>query len=303
DGIEVDEKLVIELLPKGPVEGVDQLPILQGVEIVRQRMLTLGCQTPSFLLSQVDSTQSGELKLANLCETPFDGTLQIDAPDGFDVSLKRKPLRLAGGERTTLPLSASVAPDVPAGTYAIAVKLVRADGSIELSRTATVTHLGRRGRKIFEVVEDACARKRYLDQNQGSVSTSWVDGGASEMGDLDHALTYLKFRVDIPGKAVSVRLRLHNGGNPSRDSGRVCLTAGPWDEKSVTYLNRPAIGKELGRLGRVVEGQVVECPLNVELSGKTELSLVLDPTSCDGIDYVMREGGHPAELIVEYEPQ
>jgi len=302
DAIEVDDKLAIELLPKGPSEGVDQLPILQGVEIIRQRMLTLGCQTPSFLLSQLDATQSGELKLANLCEMPFDGTLQIDVPEGFDVSLKQRPLRLASGERTTLPLSASVASDVPAGEYAIAVKLVRNDGSVEIARTATITHLGRRGRKVFEVVEDACARQRYPDQNQGAVGTSWVDGGASKMGDLDHALTYLKFRVDIPGKAVSVRLRLHNGGNPSGDSGRVCLTAGPWDEKSVTYDNRPAAGKELGRLGRVVEKQIVECPLNVDLSGKTELSLVLDPTSCDGIDYMMREGGQPAELIVEYEP-
>lgn len=303
DGIEVDEKLVIELLPKGPVEGVDQLPILQGVEIVRQRMLTLGCQTPSFLLSQMDATQTGELKLVNLCETPFDGTLQIDAPEGFDVSPKRMPLRLASGGRMALPLSASVAKDIPAGEYAITVKLVRADGSIELARTATITHLGRRGRKVFEVVEDACARQRYRDINQGAVATSWVDGGASKMGDIDHALTYLKFRVDIPGKAVSVRLRLHNGGNPSGDSGRVCLTAGPWDEKSVTYDNRPAVGKELGRLGRVVEHQTVECALDIELSGKTELSLVLDPTSCDGIDYVMREGGRPAELIVEYEPR
>jgi hypothetical protein len=30
------------------------------------------------------------------------------------------------------------------------------------------------------------------------------------------------------------------------------------------------------------------------------LSLALDPTGCDGINYVSREGGKPAELIVEY---
>jgi hypothetical protein len=41
--------------------------------------------------------------------------------------------------------------------------------------------------------------------------------------------------------------------------------------------------------------------LQVSLAGKTELSLVIDPTNCDGVDYISREGGKPPELLVEYE--
>jgi len=44
------------------------------------------------------------------------------------------------------------------------------------------------------------------------------------------------------------------------------------------------------------------CPLDVELSGKMELSLVLEPTSTDAANYVSREGGSPPELVVEYVP-
>ena len=57
-----------------------------------------------------------------------------------------------------------------------------------------------------------------------------VDGGDRKMGDTDHALAYLKFRLDVPGKPVGLRLRITNAGNPTGDSGRICRVAGPWDE-------------------------------------------------------------------------
>ncbi|MFH1268357.1 MAG: hypothetical protein ABIK89_21770, partial [Planctomycetota bacterium] len=65
---------------------------------------------------------------------------------------------------------------------------------------------------------------------------------------------------------------------------------------------RPEPTRELARLGRVAERQIVECPLDVDLAGMTELSLLIDPTGCDGVDYLSREANQPAELIVEYEP-
>ena len=37
----------------------------------------------------------------------------------------------------------------------------------------------------------------------------------------------------------------------------------PWDEKKVTYANRPALGRELARLGAVSENEVVERPGNI----------------------------------------
>jgi hypothetical protein len=95
-------------------------------------------------------------------------------------------------------------------------------------------------------------------------------------------------------------LRLVNGDNPSVDSGNVRLVTEPWSETGVTYQNRPKLGDVVGKIGRVAENQVIEIPLQMAFEGNQELSLALDPTSCDGLGYIAREGGQPPELIVEY---
>jgi hypothetical protein len=69
----------------------------------------------------------------------------------------------------------------------------------------------------------------------------------------------------------------------------------------VTYTTRPALGRELARLGVVSEHEVVERQLDLDLTGQQEVSLALDPTSTDGADYLSRESGTPAVLIIEYE--
>ena len=109
-------------------------------------------------------------------------------------------------------------------------------------------------------------------------------------------------RAALPGKPVSTLLRLVNAGNPTGDSGKICLVADPWSETKITYKTRPTPGQELARLARVAENQVVEVPLEAELAGQAELSLAIEPTGCDGVNYISREGGTPAELIIEYEP-
>ena len=88
-------------------------------------------------------------------------------------------------------------------------------GRVELERTVSVEHLGRRARVVLQAVEDTQVNQRYPDRNWGTRATMFVDGGASEMGDGDKTLTYLKFRLDLPGKPIAARLRLHNGGNPN----------------------------------------------------------------------------------------
>jgi hypothetical protein len=240
--------------------------------------------------------------IANLREEPVAGTLQMVAPKGFDVSPRQAQIKLAAGQRMAIPVTATVTGDVPPGKYEVSVRLANSDGKLELERTARIEYLGRRGRLVIHPVEDAYVSHRYPDRNQGSANVLLVDGGDQKMGDSDHNLAYLKFRLDVPGRPLSARLRIHNAGNPTADSGRICLVTDPWNEKTVTYRNRPKVGRQLARLGRVTENQVVECPLAVDLHGRTELSLVIDPTSIDGVDYLPRESNQPPELIVEYEP-
>lgn len=301
-GIDVRDKLTIELVPKAAKPTPEQTPILQGVEVVRERITSLGCAVPDFLLSTLAPKASGELRVTNLRESPFRGTIRIGAPAGFAVEPREVNVDLASGARMAIPLAVALRGEVAAGDYEIPVKLVAAGGAVELERSAKLEHLGRRGRIVLTPVEDAFVSQRYPDRNQGTGTTLLVDGGDAKMADISHNLALLRFRLDVPGKPVEARFRIHNAGNPSGDSGRVCLADGAWTETGVTYLTRPKAGQELARLGRVSENQVVEVPLKLDLGGKAELSLIIDPTGTDGVDYLSRESAKPPELSIEYEP-
>jgi hypothetical protein len=130
-----------------------------------------------------------------------------------------------------------------------------------------------------------------------------VDGGNKVMGDDHHQIAYLKFRLAVPGKPTTARLRLHNAGNESTDGGKIRLVAGPWSENEITYGNPPKLGDEVGHVGPIKSKEVRDLPLKLSLDGLKELSLAIDPANCDGVNYLSREGGKPAELVVEYEQE
>ncbi|MFW6169802.1 MAG: malectin domain-containing carbohydrate-binding protein [Planctomycetota bacterium] len=70
-GIEANETIVIEFIPKIDDPAADQLPVLQGIELERERVLTLGLSAPSFLLSNTESQQEGEILVVNHKEHDF----------------------------------------------------------------------------------------------------------------------------------------------------------------------------------------------------------------------------------------
>ena len=300
-GIQAQDKLKIEFVPAVKNPNRTQMPVLQGFEVVREKVLGVGCAVPSFLVNDEQPEQTAEVRMANNTDSDFAGTLEVTAPDGFTVTAKPSKIRLPSGERTTVALTAALAKRMPRGTYDAAIKLVRSDGTTECERTAPIEHLANRGRMVVKAVEDAHVGKSYPGSARGTTTTLNIDGGQAAMADESHHIAYLKFRLDVPGKPVSAMLRLYNAGNPTGDSGHICLVTSPWSERKTTYNTRPELGKELAKIGPVVENQVVELPLQIDLSGMKEISLAIDPTGCDGVNYISREGGKPAELVVEYE--
>jgi hypothetical protein len=303
DGVTVADRLTIELTPKTGNPSPSQLPILEGVEITRQRVLKLGCAMPDLVTSSLSPRPTAELRLSNLRDEPAKCRLQLSVPAGFTVSPAEREIELASGTRLAIPVEVAVADGVPAGHYPLAIKVLRRDGTVELDRAARIEHLGRRARIVFQPVEDGYVHKKYPDRAKGTADKLLVDGGVKKMGDDDHAQAFLRFRVDVPGKPASAILRLTNAGDPTSDSGRVCRAEGPWTEKDLLYGNRPKVGDELGRIGLVSENQVVEIPLKVQIDANCELSLVVDPANCDAVNYFSREGAHPPELVIEYEPE
>jgi hypothetical protein len=302
-GIESEGSILVEMIPAGPKPAPQAAPILQAVEVVREQMLTLGCRVPDLQLSTLEPKRSAELQLANLRGEPFSGTLHVVLPAGFAASPAEVPVSLAPGGRTKVAVEVSLTGEAAVGVLPYRVVLRRPDGSTDLEREAKLENLGHRGRLVLPPIEDSYVQKRYPTLNKGTATVLLVDGGRVAMGDEDHAVAYLKYRLDVPGKVLAVRLRIHNAGNESGEAGRVCLVEQPWSETELTYAKRPAVGKEVARLGGVSANQAVERPLGIDLAGLKELSLAIDPTSADGVDYLSRESGSPPELIIEYEPE
>lgn len=297
----VRDQLTLEFIPKSPKPAPEGAPILQAIEIQRQEVLELGCLLPTLVLSSLEPKQQAELELSNQRTVAFEGTLQLTGPPGITLSTGSTAVRLEPNSRLRLPLQAALVGEVPVGEHSYGLRLVGKEGATVLERTAKVEYLGRRGRVVLHPVEDASVTRRYPTQNKATATELMVDGGNQKMGDADHALAYLKFRLNLPGKPVAARLRLYNAGNPSGSAGRVCLADGPWSETALTYANRPRTGSELATLGSVAERQRVERPLPIQHLTGSQLSLVIEPTSTDGVDYFSREGQKPPELIVEYE--
>ncbi len=299
-GIQSDGELSIELVPAAANPAPDEQPVLQGIEVVREEVLTLGLAVPSFLLNISQPDQTGEVVVVNNKESDFAGTLRLDAPDGFVVTPAEARIQVPAGQRVTVPLEASLGNSAVAGKYQVGIRLLRADGSLDSQKPAVLEHLGDLRRVVVQAVEDAHVTQRSPATNSGTTKALNVDGGDAKMGDRDHSITYLKFQLQVQGKPRSATLRLYSGDNPSADSGQVRLVAEPWNEKSVTYQARPKLGDVVGKIGRVAENQVVEIPLNLPLAGTQQVNLALDPTSTDGLGYLSREAGRPAELVVEY---
>lgn len=302
-GIEVKDKLKLEFIPRTPKPTPQQMPILQGIEVVREAVLCVGVTLPSFVLSDATTDQEGEVRLANFKDDEFVGTLRLEPRDGVIITPAEIPVKLAAGEKKSFTLKATLAKAMPRGKYPIAAKLLRQDGTTEWEGQADLEHLGPRVRIVFKAIEDAHVDKGAPTNNYGTGKTLLVDGGDTALGDHSHQVAYLKFRIAIPGKPVSAALRLYNAGNPTGDAGSICPVSEPWSEKEITYETRPKLGKALAKIGPVAENQVVTVPLKLMLDGLHELSLGIETTSLDGVDFFSREGGKPAELVVEYEKE
>ena len=299
-GIEGAEKLTIDLAAKAAKPTPQQAPVLQTVEFIRESVLTLGFTVPSFLLNDVESEQTGEVRIANHKDEDFAGTLRVRAPQCFGITPDRVPVEVVSGGEVKVTLKASVLKKTKLGKYPARIQLLRQDGKVECERLAEIEYLADRGRCVLKAVADAHVGPSFA--NRGTSATLLVDGGNSKIGDVSHHIAYLRFKLDVPGKPLSAVLRIRNSSNPTSNGGNVCLVTEPWREKRITYATRPKPGKKLGNIGRVAPRQVLEVPLELSLEGMKELNLVIDPVNCDGTDYLARESGKPAELVVEYKP-
>ncbi|MCK5802354.1 MAG: PQQ-binding-like beta-propeller repeat protein, partial [Lentisphaeria bacterium] len=302
-GALVEDRLVVELVSKVQKPTPGQWPMLRGVEIVRERVLHVGLSTPSFVISNMDAVVEGEVLIGNFTEKRFVGTVSLNVPKQFRIDPASCEVDLKTGERRKIPVKLSLVTKGPPVTLPFICKLLHADGKTENQSQTKIEYLGKRSRSIVHPSADAHVNAGNPTKNNGYTTALAVDGGAGKFGDHSHNIAYLKFPIDVPGKVVSAILRIYvppGGHTQSADSGVVRIADNAWGENSINYKNAPKPGAELAKLGKIDKETWVERQLNVDLTGLKEITIVLDPTACDGATYVSREGPEKPELIIEY---
>lgn len=154
----------------------------------------------------------------------------------------------------------------------------------------------------LKAIADSRVSVKDKDRNEAENANLLMDGGASTMNDSAYSMLYLKFDLSqVPGRPIAVKLRLQCLGPGSAKAGDIYQTGTDWEEKGITYNKQPKRGARIGKIGRVREkARVDERLVFIDPEAK-ELSLLLQPTSTDGIHFGSRESATPPELVVVYE--
>lgn len=299
--VPVDGSLTIELISKARNPGPKAAPVLQAIELVRDRMVAVGIGVPPVMINNAKPVAEIEITLSNHKDEAFEGTLELVAPEGFRVSPAREPVRLAaGGGKAKIAAKVEGPRDMPPAAHDLVARLVRPDGAAETEVRGRLDYLGARGRVLVTACEDTSTSAGSGGAAKGIGKTLMVDGGNQAMRDDAHSVTYLKFRPEVPGVAQSAWLVIQNAGNPSSGGGDIRLVEGRWSEQGLTYAKRPSLGPVIGKIGKVESRQILRIPLELKFDASKEVSLAIDPVNTDGVDYISREGSSPPRLEIEY---
>jgi outer membrane protein assembly factor BamB len=300
--IEAGETVHLELVAADNQPTPEQMPLLQAVEIVRERVLRVGlvAEAPP-LLNRRRPAGTATIRITNHKPDVFAGALRLVPPAGVRVEPATQDVHVASGQSLEVEVKLTADPaKLAPGAVQIPVELSQADGTAEAKTSLAVEYLGERDRMVVSAAEDTYVGAGFA-LNRGKNGSILVDGGDRKIGDHSHNVAYLRFRLDkIPGTIVSARLRLYNAGNPSSDGGRIHVVPDDWDPAKLSYQTRPKSGEQVGDIKAVASQEILEIPLSVQLQGKKELRLVIEADNCDGTDYLTRESGSPAELRIEY---
>lgn len=157
---------------------------------------------------------------------------------------------------------------------------------------------------VLKAVADSRVAVKAPAKNFGSEPSMLMDGGGGAMNDDEYAMIYLKFDLSkVPGKPIGVKLRLQCLQAGSNEAGDIYQAANDWTEQGISFGKQPSRGRRLATIGKVGEKKLAERRLIYVDEEQGEFSLLLEPTSTDGIHFGSRESGTPPELVVVYDPQ
>lgn len=149
----------------------------------------------------------------------------------------------------------------------------------------------------FLPVADAYVKVLEPNTNFGTSSSLYADR-------KDAKESFLRFDLDgLNGYEISdVRLRMYQKDS-SPSGGRVFSVADhSWSETSITWNTKPAVDKAvlpLAEFGAVQKDLWYEKSLGPIVTGDGPLSLTIDSTNSDGVNWASRNGSSPPVLEVD----
>jgi outer membrane protein assembly factor BamB len=226
--VDVERDLVLDLLPKTATSDPARLPVLNALEIVREKINTLGMTQPEDVwLNNTTSEKPLELHLANLRSEAFRGKLQLELPAGVEIVglPKGGAIALEPEGRKQLDLQIKAGEKTPRGKHAIVAKLVGQDGRVLMQRRWHVEWLGPLERRVLRG-GSAPVRQERLNQLWSRTvrpNRHWeilqVSQGYQKPLDGGAATAYIWFHVpkELRDKKIQqARIRLHTHASASQ---------------------------------------------------------------------------------------
>jgi Calcineurin-like phosphoesterase/Purple acid Phosphatase, N-terminal domain len=151
----------------------------------------------------------------------------------------------------------------------------------------------------FSVGADARVEEATPNTNHGT--SNHIDVDASVTGS-DGEKSYLRFAVSGATTVREATLRLFSRSNPTTDGPAVYGTDTSWIESGaggITWNNRPPANTEASdEAEAIAANSSVDLDVTPIVTGDGTWSLLLDPTSDDGIEFHSREATDPTKRPV-----
>jgi len=305
--VEVTGGLEIELAASSGNSSLSALPLLCGVECIREQWIGAGFASPKILLTGLEPEQSVTLRVANPGNGPLRGKLCFTAPRGLRIAPKEVSLNLGPGRELKIPVVIARDGKLGAGRHAIRAVLDPGEGSSPgIDRFIPVESIGKCVRVVVPASEDAFVTPRGDKRGRGTNDRRRdlsVRGGAVRVGDGWHFVAYIKFDLSgLQGRISAVRLRLASVRNNcfhQHQTLRVRLVEEPWAGATISYAKQPRAGRVVATIPNVPALATAEAPLDIDVNGLKELSLVVDTEDLFMRWYDSRGSGNGPTLLVD----
>jgi hypothetical protein len=331
----LEGNLVLDLVAKSDSPAPDQMPLINGLVVLREKVTRPGLKTPGDVwLNHSTREKPLEVAVANLRNEVFRGRIVFDTPKGVAI---RTPdngtLTLQPGRRKTLPLRVRALDGIEPGRHIVTVRLAGARGDAT-ARKFAVEWLGKLERAALTGSDHPLVRGDLWNDLNRLVKPAMhsqrlcVTYGSTGPRSPDGAACTLQIHVPekYRGRIRAARLRLCAA--PVLRQAQQALSTGaasklprwgrlkqlkgpPWpDVNKIKFPDLPAAVAQssplspAGHNSTVVEGKI---PGDLgHVTTTHHFRLLIEPTAPGGMVYWSHRASDPAKrpvVLIDYEPE